>query len=481
MITIFLEILSFFAFVCQFINAAAISGIFQTIDQIRYDPGAFYYAELPSNPNWDVELSWSINGSTMNAGDTYQLTLPCIFKITADVDSFDLVANLQVLANCIFHSGELLVSYSTVTCQLTKAVNSDTMAVGKTSFPITFNVGGGNYDVMRTCATYFEKGTNTLEWTDGTNTLSYDIDFQGGFAYGYDTDSIIYSLKEVPTISRSLLYLMAGNCPNGYLSGTLGVTVTNGKLECSSFHQGLTDYINVWFNNEDYEQSSFDFTCDGNALTVNYSNIKGKGRPFLNILVVFTGGDFLTSFTNDYYCSGSDLINSNSFIKNWGTYQNGLVQAEGIAFTTITTTVDHVTVTTEKGVSETTYIVLVPMSSTTTTTTWTNEYTSETTDTGTQGTETIIVQVPYSLTTFTTTWANSYVSTTTVTGEDGTATVIVELPTPITTKTTTWSNSYVSTTTTTGEDGTATVIVELPTPITTKTTTWSNTYYGNDA
>lgn len=117
----------------------------------------------------------------MKPGDTFTLTMPCVYKFTDRQTSIPISANGITYAWCDHFNGENIVAYSELECTVSDSVKSDTFATGMLLVPFTFNVGGGGGPVDLTCAkTFNTSGTNRITWTHGDKSLSSTARFNNG-------------------------------------------------------------------------------------------------------------------------------------------------------------------------------------------------------------------------------------------------------------------------------------------------------------
>ena len=462
-----------------------VSGVFTKIDSLVYEAGANYPTRAPSNPSWIATVNWVIDGSKFSAGDTFTLNLPCVFKFTTNDQTVDLVAGSTTMASCSFNPGELVVDYSELSCRMSDNVVSTTNAKGSIRFPFVFNIGGSSNPNDIKDASCLTDGTNTISFFDGDNELTTTANFEGGSLINENPQSIVYRNRVVPSLGQQQHYLLAGNCPNGYSSGTLGFSFTNGVADCGSAHQAISDSFNTWFMPES-ASSDFQYTtsCDRNGFFIDYQNIPAGFRPFIDILGSPTGGSLRVRYTNTYVCAGSYRPIDSSRVVSWGSYQNSGTGSGGsqvvvtIETNTWTGTYTQVTTLPYTSGGTKTIEVNVPVPSTTITITGTDSITETTTlPFTTGGTKTIEVIVPPPVTTITVTGSVTETQTTTlpvVSGETETVEIIV--PTPVTTITITGSVTETQTTTLPIVSGeTETVEIIVPTPVTTITITGSVT------
>ncbi|RLV83161.1 Agglutinin-like protein, partial [Meyerozyma sp. JA9] len=405
------------------VSAAQVSGIFTGFSNLVWQNGANYYKALPGFPSWLATLDWSIQGSKYKAGDTFDLNMPCVFKFTTNDQTVELKVNNDAYATCTLYSGEIVTAYSQLQCTISDLVNAQTDVSGTVTVPLAFNVGGSANEVDIEDANCYTAGQNTVTFTDGDHKISIDVNFNSGpTAGGINPDQIIYSSRVIPTLNKLQHYLVAGNCPNGYSSGTLAFTVSNTNLDCSSFHAQVTSQLNSWYYPENSQDFNFQTSCSANTFTVTYSNIPAGLRPFIDILGSTTSasGGTPVTYTNNYYCVGDRTLHRNSRSVTWGSYKNADSGSNGNA----------VVLTTKTWTGTTTRVTTLPY------------------NTNPGNTKTIEVDVPIPTTTITKTWTGTNTFTTTKTATPGgTATVEVDVPTPATTITKTWTGTDTTTTT----------------------------------
>ncbi|ABN64394.2 Agglutinin-like protein 1 precursor, partial [Scheffersomyces stipitis CBS 6054] len=465
------------AFLFSCVRAAVVSGVFTSFDSLVFQNGGNYPFDGPANPSWIATLKWQLDGTKVAPGDTFTLDMPCTFKFTqtpADAPVL-LQAGGITYATCQTLGGEIIVPYSQLQCTVENAVTTSTLASGSVYFPVVFNIGGSATPVDLTDSKCFASGDNTVTFNDGDTKLSITANFETGYpASGVNPTNIIYRNRFLPQLGESQHLLVAGQCPRGYTSGTLGFSFSGGKLDCSSVHAAITNQLNDWYFPTDAETDfSFTYTCSASGYQITYKNIPAGYRPFIDGLTSATANLLTVSYTNKFVCVGSSINNDKSTKVTWSSYQNSDSGGDGhvIVLTTSTGTGSSTTVTTATGKSTNTIIVIVPTPTTTITQTYTGTVTTTTTVTATSGgTNTVIVEVPTSYppnptTTVTSTWTGTETSSTTVTDtHGGTDTIIVVVPSnPTTTLTSTWTGTETSSTTVTDtQGGTDTVIVVVP-------------------
>jgi hypothetical protein len=440
------------------VNGKLITGIFTSIDSIVHSGGLQYYSAAPINPSWIVSMSWAFDGDMVAPGDNFNLNMPCVFKFTTAATSINLVAGSRAYATCTFAPGELVVPYSQLNCVILPTVQAKTRYRGQISFPVTFNIGYSTSSVDLTCASRFSTGLNsvinTVTFNDGSNSFSTTANFQGGQIQSSNPNSILYYNKIIPSLNKQQQYLLAGACPNGYVSGTIGMTISNG-IDCKTAVQAMTNNLNTWYFPISATVATFSFQCSANQFTVTYKNIPAGYRPFISVFTSPQNGQVVRiTYTNTYLCALSTNPTDNSLYVDWGIFSNAGTDSNGA--------IDATVITSSWGLT-TTGITTLPFTS--------------------GGTKTIVVQVPTPskpVVTITTTWDKPTTETTTLPfTRRGTKTIVVQVPTPsepVVTVTTTWDKPTTETTTlpfTSG--GTKTIVVQVPTPsepVVTVTNTW---------
>ncbi|EGW33146.1 uncharacterized protein SPAPADRAFT_55077 [Spathaspora passalidarum NRRL Y-27907] len=342
----------------------------------------------------------------MSAGDTFTLTMPCVFKFTSDAKHVDLNATHSItgatttFATCYFNPGELLVTYSELLCVLSDEVDSETKAYGAITIPVTFNNGRGASDTDLECAAMFHSGTTTVSFRDGDNILSIDVEFEKGCEY---LNPLLRHNRISLLFDNSQLVIFAAECPDGYDSGTLGIQLVYEEhtINCNYARAAITNELNDWCCAKSIAPFTFTTICNQSTFIVEYENIPAGYRPFLDILVRAPPPEKMNmTYIETHYCSGSSELIDNTYLEYWGSYINKNPWSDGRE------------------------IVL-------TTRTYTGKYTTVTTlsfDTSLDKTKTIVVEVPIPTTTITTTYGGKVTTRTTKTVEPGETATVIELP-----------------------------------------------------
>ncbi|RLV96629.1 Agglutinin-like protein 1 [Spathaspora sp. JA1] len=430
------------------VSSKHISGIFTSFNSLRWEDGNSYKYAGPDIPNWIADLSWRIDGSTMLPGDTFTLSMPCVFHFTTMQKSFNLRVGTTNYATCNFNPGIIYSPHSELNCVLSQSVRDSTKAFGTLWVPITFNPGFSAIETDLICSKYFKAGSNEISFYDGNTILTTTATFEK--RPRNNPNEIVYALRKIPAIDKHQQYLLAGNCPNGFAAGTLSVLINHksGSWDCSSIHNGITTFLNDW----DFPRNAFTtpfvtYTCSSSGYVVVYKDIPAGHRVFLHGLVSIPIGNVLSAtYLNKYVCSGSIRPIDESRTVQWNYYRNGEAGSNGY----------DVKVETE-------------------TQTWTGSFTQTSTKTfdETDPTITVVVDVPIPTTTYYSTYIGISTSYTTYTVHPGATASVIEYE-PVHTTTTDYScweeDETVTDTIIKTDWATDTILVVTPCPETVQTT-----------
>ena len=468
-------------------TAKTITGVFNSFNSLTWANAANYGYQTPETPTWTAVLGWSLNSTTADAGDTFTLIMPCVFKFITSQTSVDLTADGVSYATCDFNAGEEFTTFSSLSCTVNSVSVSYDKASGTVKLPFSFNVGGTGSSVDLTDSKCFTAGKNTVTFTDGDTEISTSVDFQ---ASPISSSGYIASARVVPSLNKASSLFVLPQCENGYTSGIMGFVTSQGAtIDCSNINIGISKGLNDWNFPVSSESFTYTKTCSSSGIIVEYENVPAGYRPFVDAYISSENVEQYTlTYANEYTCKNGNTV-VDPFTLTWTGYKNSEADSNGdiIVVTTKTVTASTTAVTTlpfNPTVDKTETIeVLQPIPTTTITTSYVGVTTSYETFTATiGGTATVIVDTPYHITTTVTTfWTGSVTTTTTYSNPTGSVdTVIVELPLPAPTVTTTefWSESFASTTTVTNPpDGTNSVIIKEPyNPTVTTTEFWSESF-----
>jgi len=468
-------------------TAKTITGVFNSFDSLTWTRSVEYVYKGPETPTWNAVLGWSLNSTTADPGDTFNLILPCVFKFITTQTSVDLTADGVSYATCDFNAGEEFTTFSSLSCTVNSVSVSYARVSGTVKLPITFNVGGTGSSVDLADSKCFTAGKNTVTFMDGDTKISTTVDFD---ASPVSPSGYITSSRIIPSLNKLSSLFVVPQCENGYTSGIMGFVASNGAtIDCSNINIGISKGLNDWNFPVSSESFSYTKTCTSTSITVEFQNVPAGYRPFVDAYISAENIDKYTlTYANEYTCENGNTV-VDPFTLTWWGYKNSEADSDGdvIVVTTRTVTDSTTAVTTlpfNPSVDKTETIeILQPIPTTTITTSYIGISTSYETLTGTiGGTATVIVDTPYHITaTVTNFWTGSITTTTTYTNPTGSIdTVIVQipLPDPTTTITEFWSESFASTTTITNPpDGTNSVIVKEPhNPTVTTTEFWSESF-----
>ena len=468
-------------------TAKTITGVFNSFDSLTWTRSVEYVYKGPETPTWNAVLGWSLNSTTADPEDTFNLILPCVFKFITTQTSVDLTADGVSYATCDFNAGEEFTTFSSLSCTVNSVSVSYARVSGTVKLPITFNVGGTGSSVDLADSKCFTAGKNTVTFMDGDTKISTTVDFD---ASPVSPSGYITSSRIIPSLNKLSSLFVVPQCENGYTSGIMGFVASNGAtIDCSNINIGISKGLNDWNFPVSSESFSYTKTCTSTSITVEFQNVPAGYRPFVDAYISAENIDKYTlTYANEYTCENGNTV-VDPFTLTWWGYKNSEADSDGdvIVVTTRTVTDSTTAVTTlpfNPSVDKTETIeILQPIPTTTITTSYIGISTSYETLTGTiGGTATVIVDTPYHITaTVTNFWTGSITTTTTYTNPTGSIdTVIVQipLPDPTTTITEFWSESFASTTTITNPpDGTNSVIIKEPyNPTVTTTEFWSESF-----
>nr|QTC10013.1 agglutinin-like protein [Spathaspora passalidarum] len=283
---------------------------------------------------------------------------------------------------------------------------------------------------------------------------------------------------------------MAGNCPNGYQSGTLGYKIdTSGvKLYCEMANAFITNSLNAWYVPTSTSDHPFTSSCDETTYMVKYSNIPAGYRPFIDLFVKPPKGvTYYITYIDQYTCVGSPKLINNNYSTGRAGFANTNPYTDGREFVLTTRTyggpvTQLTTLSYDPSRDRTmTIVVQVPIPTITITTTYSGETTSYSTKAAPPGgTATIIKYLSVDTVTETHTWTGSFTQSSTfpyVPETVETVTVRVEVPIPTITLTSAYEGITTLYSTITAEPSeTATVIEFHPPQTVTETQTWTGIY-----
>ncbi|KAG7660564.1 uncharacterized protein J8A68_005983 [[Candida] subhashii] len=337
----------------------------------------------PTFTEWAVDMSWEIDGSKVAPGDTFELYMLCVYKVTSYDDPIELRAGDIVYATCLPVHGEVSLFYSYLKCTIEDTVTPDLLVQGEVEFPVVFNAGGTSGDSDLICAEYFQEGENTIRFTDNSgDLLEATAVFEGG-ALGPPVDDIVFHNREIPDSRYQAHDLLAGNCENGYKSGTLGMNLrSGGSFICDSVKAAITDQLNDWFIPANASPYPFEVECTETNITVNYGEIPAGYRPFMDSILIPPSGleQYVMQYVNRYTCADSIDEEDKSLILAWEAYVDyEPPEAEGTKYEYVTSTGDGHRISTlpyDEGALTVTILVEVPIPTVTVTTEYHGDSTS---------------------------------------------------------------------------------------------------------
>nr|QTC10007.1 agglutinin-like protein [Spathaspora passalidarum] len=378
-----------------------ITGVFTSFDSLEWEGKG---EPMPAYPTWWASLSWEIDGSIMNSGDTFTLHMPCVFKFATSEDQLDLVTvnpdtgNPITYAACNLISGDVVVSFSELQCILSEEVQASTHVFGSLNVPIIFNIGFAGSNVDLVCASMFQKGTNMISFSDGDTIISTEAEFGQGRTQMF---------RESSVLNKAELILVHDNfdlCGEGLslLGLVMEFETPGGRFDCNSMGVGITNELNAWGAPTTFEKLLEPIPiCDNTLFAYDFRRGVPPGFPFIYISVKLPNRQpYFITLSTIYNCDGGgDAYRTTSSIS--GTYANDDpgpdVDAVDLVTQTYTGSSTQVsTVTFDPNLDRTmTIIVQVPVPTVTETSTYDGKTTSYTTITAEPGsTGTVIEFVP---------------------------------------------------------------------------------------
>ncbi|EGW35286.1 uncharacterized protein SPAPADRAFT_64435 [Spathaspora passalidarum NRRL Y-27907] len=320
----------------SFVATQEVTGVFTSFDSLTWLDSGNYHIKYPAAPAWIAELGWKIDGSLVSAGDTFTLTMPCVFKFTTTQSSVNLHVGDINYATCDFAPGGLFSANSELHCILLDAVQDSTLVVGKLTLPIVFNTGRSSADVDMFCSTFYKSGLNTVSFTDGDKTLSIVVEFKGGSHSG-DINRAIYSARILPAGDQGQHYLLGSYCPGVLKMATIGMTINDGAstFDCSTAHVYLTNSVNDWYYPQSFESIDPVFiTCTPKEFLISYKEVPDGYRVFIEAILNIVDGVNPIVYYNDMYMYTTPI--DKSIEVTWYPYTH--VEADGPGKEIITVT-----------------------------------------------------------------------------------------------------------------------------------------------
>lgn len=280
-------------FLLTIVNGKLLTGIFTSFDSFDYNPGSVNTVASP-NSGWLATFPWQIDGGIVEPGDTFQLLIRC-GSISDNAGAGINLAVLQTkVASCTTEtiaSVDGSAPLAKLLCTITSDIKKNAKYSGTLSLQIAFNIGKSSKPDDLICASEFSKGINSVvkqvTISDGKNEFTHYASFEGGPLRDYNPENIIFGRVKESSDSR-FNFLLAGNCPNGYTVGTLGISSSEETLNCDTIYQGITSKLNAWYLPMNFQKSNFDFTCSKGSFEIRYKNIPKGYRPYISLSSIYT-------------------------------------------------------------------------------------------------------------------------------------------------------------------------------------------------
>ncbi|ODV77031.1 uncharacterized protein CANTADRAFT_29324, partial [Suhomyces tanzawaensis NRRL Y-17324] len=371
----------------------------------------------PATPSWVASLSWAMSANAVVPGDTFGLTMPCVFTFTNGNKTFDLQAEGKTYATCLLTAGEMSLSYSSVQCTVTNEINNGDVVDGIAYFPITFNVGGSSNPVDLECSTRFKPGMNTITFSDGKNSLSNTAIFNGGeeisrIVLVQEGNNLVLAnetshVRYLPQQGVYQGFEVSEDCgENESTCVEMGLFLNGGSLNCSSLNVFIAkpNEFNEWgFPTIARKVKYRLFFCTNQQVTLKVDQTPPGYRVYFDIQFKYPPvsrigtRSFASTFCglDNHYSTWGKTISS---LKVGEAGSNGHI-LKNSSTTTVTSgwTGSFTTTVTRPGNGTNTVIVETPVPTTATTTVssgWTGSLTTSVSRTGTDGTNTLIVETP---------------------------------------------------------------------------------------
>lgn len=326
----------------------------------------------PEAPSWVANVTWLIT-SSKRPGEQFHLRLPYVYKFTSTQRTIDLKTNHHKFATCKMYSGEEIVSYSELQCEIGKAASEVHQADGYVVFSFTFNAGGSGEAVTLEAARNWHSGENTIKWLSGNKELQYKVHFNAGNARTVqDADTGIFMLRKLVVRHVKKSFFFGSICSFDGASGTLTLeNPTPGfEFDCSLAYGLASNKINdfVYPQTDEVPQGARSeiYICSPTKVVLVYTGFPKGYRPYVVVdSAVSNDVDVLqlVTYTIRGYCGSKDIKASRSV--KYRDYQDRDADSTG--------TIKPIVVTTVSGL--------------------TNSETEVVTLTG-EGTDTIVVELP---------------------------------------------------------------------------------------
>ncbi|KAK6459856.1 agglutinin-like protein, partial [Scheffersomyces coipomensis] len=280
----------------------------------------------PESAGWNAAIGWTLSNATAQPGDAFALNMPDVFGFDSDSDSDSTTTTKRMMkrattnptiylssdgisyASCELISAGLTGNSSSIQCTILDSINTlpaGTPIDGELIVPIVFNVGGSGSASDLAAANAIQPGPQVITFDDGDFDISLDVDFAAGASSPEDPDDIVYAIRAMPWDNEDSIYVLGGSCgTNLSVSGDLGIQVTDGSLDCSSYEALMTNNLNAWYfpKSDEVIPSVSLVSCSSSEILISYENLPLGYRAFMDLLAVPDSTDFSASYTNSFTC-----------------------------------------------------------------------------------------------------------------------------------------------------------------------------------
>lgn len=284
-----------------------VTGVFTEIQSVS----PLYHYESDPVATYVMTVLWELAGSEVSPGDTFSLSLPCVFVFPMSAVSFGIPGGNNYFS-CNFTSGLRTTVDSTVECVIGTDVPPGIFLTGAVSFAVEFNVGFGGSQFDLYCSKQFKAGTNSISINDGSNDISISADILSQYSMGVPDQRAPFSFfrlaSDLPRLNSPAKRQIAqytGNCTDGYKSGSITVTPKTGQFDCDTSIAAVANKFNDFKVPESIDSLLLSFTCLPSKIQLDYLELSAGYRPFVSI---FLEGDDLYQLevVQDTICSNGD-------------------------------------------------------------------------------------------------------------------------------------------------------------------------------
>ncbi|CAI4043805.1 hypothetical protein SKDZ_10G2090 [Saccharomyces kudriavzevii ZP591] len=396
-------------------------------------------APLTSNKQpdqgWTASFDFTIaDASSIKEGDEFSLSMPHVYRVklsdVSQTTTISLKDGTEAFKCYVSQQAAYLHENTIFRCTALTKLSSYNTIDGSITFSLNFSNGNSKYEYELENAKFFKSGPMLVQLGDQmSDVVSFDS--------ATFTENVLHSGRTTGYDSFES-YHLGMRCPNGYfLGGTEKIDYDNSEqnvnLDCSSVQVYSSNDFNDWWFPQSYNDTNADVSCFGSSLWITLDEKLDNGEMvWVNALQSLPVGTNTVDHALQFQYSCFDTIANTTYATQFSTTREFIVyQGKNLATAsanTSTTTTGWVPATTTGWTS-------------TTTTGWTSTYAStystESTVTSGEDTQTTPVVIIHEGTSSTqlasttkTGWTSTYASTystesTVTSGEDTQTTPVV--------------------------------------------------------